>query len=142
MTEPRLRTTVWVSAQVRRCNIASIPIVVARHGDDDGGLVIVKLDRLDGTCGVVARTRNLDGNIVWRSISGGSPVSNMQAEIIIEREVGREAEIKFLPLQKGDVVETCADIEDAKKVFGFDPKTNISEGLIDFICWYRDYHKV
>ena len=99
MTEPRLRTTLWVSAQVRRCNIASIPIVVARHGDDDGGLVIVKLDRLDGTCGVVARTRNLDGNIVWRSISDGSAVSNLQAETIIEREVGFDPDLWVLVVE-------------------------------------------
>ena len=61
---------------------------------------------------------------------------------IIEREVGREADIKFMPLQKGDVVETYADIEETKNAFGFDPKTNISEGLINFIGWYRDYHEV
>jgi len=102
VTEPRLRTTLWVSAQVRRCNIASIPIVVARHGDNDAGLVIVKLDRLDETCGVVARTTNLDGNIVWRSISGGSPVSNMQAEIIIEREVGFDPDVWVLVVEDPD----------------------------------------
>ena len=72
---------------------------MARHGDDEGGLVSVKLDRLDGTCGVVARTRNLDGNIVWRSISDGSAVSNLQAETIIEREVGFDPDVWVLVVE-------------------------------------------
>ena len=60
---------------------------------------------------------------------------------IIECEIGREAIIKFLPMQKGDVAETYADIEETKKAFGFDPKIDISEGLVHFIRWYKDYHK-
>jgi UDP-glucuronate 4-epimerase len=60
---------------------------------------------------------------------------------IIEREIGRKAIIKYLPMQKGDVQETFADIEETREAFGYDPKTNISEGLVKFISWYKDFHK-
>ena len=60
---------------------------------------------------------------------------------IIENEIGREAIINFLPMQKGDVGETFADIQETREAFGFDPKTNISEGLVKFVSWYKDFHK-
>jgi UDP-glucuronate 4-epimerase len=44
-------------------------------------------------------------------------------------------------MQDGDVRETYADIEESKQAFGFDPKTNIDEGLENFVRWYRDYYK-
>ena len=99
VTEPRLRTALWVTALVRRCNIDSIPIVVARRGDNDAGLVIVKLDRLDGTYGVFARTTTPEGNMAWRSISGVSAVANLQAETIIEREVGFDPDLWVLVVE-------------------------------------------
>ena len=61
---------------------------------------------------------------------------------ILEKELGHKAEINFLPMQKGEVMETFADIENTKLVFGFDPKTNISEGVHNFILWYREFYGV
>ena len=61
---------------------------------------------------------------------------------IIENKVGNKAIINFLPMQKGDVQETYADIEETKRALGFDPKTNITEGLDMFINWYREYYKI
>ena len=40
---------------------------------------------------------------------------------IIEKELGRTAEINFKPIQPGDVTETYADITDATADFGFKP---------------------
>ena len=61
---------------------------------------------------------------------------------IIEDKVGNKAIINYLPMQDGDVRETYADIEESKQAFGFDPKTNIDEGLGKFVLWYRDYYKI
>lgn len=60
----------------------------------------------------------------------------------LENHLGKKAKISFQPLQLGDVVETIADIESTKRDFGFEPKTNIKEGLGEFVRWYRDYYQV
>jgi len=44
-----------------------------------------------------------------------------------------------MPMQKGDVIKTFANIEKAKKILNFNPKTNIEEGLENFIKWYKEY---
>ncbi|MDG2034496.1 MAG: protein CapI, partial [Rhodospirillales bacterium] len=66
----------------------------------------------------------------------------MDVVSIIEREVGRKAEINYKPIQPGDVIETYADITDSTADFGFEPKTNIAEGLPAFIRWYRGFYNV
>ena len=60
---------------------------------------------------------------------------------IIEELLGKNAEINFKPMHPGDVKETYADIDDAKKESGFSPKTIMQEGLPKFVQWYKSYYK-
>jgi UDP-glucuronate 4-epimerase len=61
---------------------------------------------------------------------------------VLERALGREAKLLLEPMQPGDVKETYADIDSARRDFGFDPKTTIEEGIPRFVAWYREYHGV
>jgi UDP-glucuronate 4-epimerase len=61
---------------------------------------------------------------------------------ILEETLGAKAEIEFLPMQPGDIRETCADIEATTRDFGFRPTTTIDEGIPRFVRWYRDYYDV
>ena len=56
MTEPRLKTDLWIRAQIRLCDTQLIPAVIARRGDSDAGQVMIKRNRMDGTFEVFART--------------------------------------------------------------------------------------
>ena len=59
---------------------------------------------------------------------------------VLEEALGRKAEIQFQPMQAGDVKESCADIDDTRRDFGFEPKTTIDDGLPLFVRWYKEYH--
>ncbi|MGF1610891.1 MAG: NAD-dependent epimerase/dehydratase family protein [Kiloniellales bacterium] len=59
---------------------------------------------------------------------------------LLEQACGREANKVFTEMQPGDVPETYADIEAARRDLGFEPATSIDEGLPRFVAWYRDYH--
>ena len=61
---------------------------------------------------------------------------------VLEKAIGRKAEIELAPMQPGDVKETFADITAISRDLGFTPKTPIEEGLTRFVAWYRDYHGV
>ena len=58
----------------------------------------------------------------------------------IEKVLGKRAEKLLLPLQPGDVVETCADIAESIRDLGFQPATRIEEGIERFVAWYRSYY--
>jgi UDP-glucuronate 4-epimerase len=60
---------------------------------------------------------------------------------ILEENLGHKAKMRFEPLQPGDVEETIADIAATQRDFGFEPKTNIKEGLAAFVTWYKGYYQ-
>jgi hypothetical protein len=45
----RLKSGLWVSAYVRRCNVEGVFAAVRRRGAEDAGAIFIKVDRLDGT---------------------------------------------------------------------------------------------
>ena len=59
---------------------------------------------------------------------------------VIERATNRKAAVEFAPMQPGDVRETFADIEDARRDLGFEPRTTIDDGVPRFVDWFRKYH--
>ena len=61
---------------------------------------------------------------------------------LLEQACGRQANKVFTEMQPGDVPETYADIEAARRDLGFEPATSIDEGLPRFVAWYREHHGV
>lgn len=45
----RLKSTIWVAAYVRRCNLEGSFAVVRRRGAEEAGAIFVKIAKLDGT---------------------------------------------------------------------------------------------
>ena len=61
---------------------------------------------------------------------------------LIEKELGKKAQKKLLPMQAGDVPDSCADVDDLMRDVGFRPETPIEVGVARFVAWYREYHQV
>lgn len=59
---------------------------------------------------------------------------------ILEEELGVKANRRNLPMQPGDVPVTAADITAIKKDYGFEPTTDLRDGLRKFVRWYRQYY--
>ena len=76
------------------------------------------------------------------NLGNSKTVELMKLIKIIEEELGINAKKNFLPLQPGDVPETYADIDKAKNMLGYNPKTSISSGVKKFIAWYREYNNI
>lgn len=60
----------------------------------------------------------------------------------LEEVLGKKAIIEQMPEQPGDVPKTYADISKAKKLFGYDPKTPLKEGLVAFRDWFVENGKI
>ena len=87
MPDTRLKTSLWISAQVRSCDVALIPAVVARRGDSDSGQVLLKRDRRNGVFEVFARTLAPDGGSAWRRAAGPGE------EALVDEYIRRESNI-------------------------------------------------
>ena len=60
---------------------------------------------------------------------------------LIETYLEKKAIKRFLPMQDGDVQETCANTELLEKWINFRPNTNIEEGIKLFSKWYLNYFR-
>ena len=58
----------------------------------------------------------------------------------LEHLLGREAVKDYVGMQPGDVYKTCANIEAARALVGYQPAIGIEEGLERFVEWYRGYY--
>ena len=76
------------------------------------------------------------------NIGNNSPVDLMRFIEIVETCLGKTASKNLLPLQPGDVPETCADVDDLMRDTGFQPATPIETGVREFVDWYKDYYRV
>ena len=56
---------------------------------------------------------------------------------LLEKELDTHATIERQPPQPGDVPQTFADISKARALLGYDPKTQIEDGLRRFVEWFR-----
>ncbi|MFZ0423174.1 MAG: NAD-dependent epimerase [Xanthobacteraceae bacterium] len=79
----------------------------------------------------------------WRiyNIGNNRSIEISHLVALLEGEFGRKAETVLLPMQPGDVAETCADIDDLARDVGFRPATAIEDGVHKFVAWYRDYYR-
>ncbi|MFA5599168.1 MAG: SDR family NAD(P)-dependent oxidoreductase [Phenylobacterium sp.] len=76
------------------------------------------------------------------NLGHGSPSGLLEFIGIIEKHTGRIAKKRFLPMQKGDVPITYADISKAKEMLDWGPKISLREGISKFIDWYKGYYSV
>lgn len=76
------------------------------------------------------------------NLGNHAPITVKHFLEVLEEICGKEAKIRSLPMQKGDVISTYADIEKASMAFGFSPSTDIKTGLTKFVSWLREYTKV
>jgi UDP-glucuronate 4-epimerase len=56
---------------------------------------------------------------------------------LLESALNRHAVIDRQPPQPGDVPQTFADVTKARRLLGYDPRTQIDEGIRRFVEWFR-----
>jgi UDP-glucuronate 4-epimerase len=76
------------------------------------------------------------------NIGNGTPVPLMEYIKAIEDAAGKKAIIEFLPMQPGDVPDTHADVRELHAYTGYHPKTQVRDGIAQFVKWYRGYYEV
>ena len=91
MTEPRVKTEIRVSAQVRRAHSAGAFATIVRRGDADAGAVAVKLYQGPGAVKLFIQSRDLDGAAIWREPFEEETAHDLEAKI--DRWLEKEAKV-------------------------------------------------
>lgn len=99
MAEPALKAGLWVSVQVRLCDLNMIPVVVRRRGDPDAGSILLRLDRLNGHSVLLSQVRDAEGRRCWMSALGAEPAPDMDIEDYIQRRVRTDPDIWLVEIE-------------------------------------------
>lgn len=102
----RLKSGLWVSAYVRRCNIAGAFAAVRRRGSEEAGAIFIKVNRLDGTADLYApasQSAFLDEQPIDRVFTPGlkaMPAPESEVEARLEREVRFDPDVWIVEIEE------------------------------------------
>ncbi|MCP5367027.1 MAG: DUF1491 family protein [Hyphomicrobiales bacterium] len=102
MPDDRLKAEVWIMAHVRRCSVEGVPAMVVRRGDDRGGTLMLKLNRLENGCRVLSQATDLDGNRGWIAAFKGEAVDEAEADAYIRRAIDRDPDLWVVEIEHRD----------------------------------------
>ena len=116
--------------------LEGVPIPVFNHGEMKRDFTYID-DIISGTRAAI------DSNYKCEIFNLGNHKSERLMDVVslIELNLGKKAEIKFLPMQPGDVSESFADIDKSVKKLDFKPLISIRRGIPLFIEWYKKFYK-
>jgi UDP-glucuronate 4-epimerase len=72
------------------------------------------------------------------NLGRGEPVLLKDFVDSLQALSGKRANLVDAPMMDADVAYTFADIEKARKLLGYDPKTSVGEGVRQFYEWYLE----
>ena len=70
------------------------------------------------------------------NVGRSDPVTVNEMIALLEARTGRRAIRRELPMQPGDVARTCADASKLRAATGFEPRTDLADGLGRFVDWF------
>lgn len=107
---------------------------IDRYGDGSTARDYTYVD--DIIQGVLAAARHTENSSFEIFNLGGSATTTLNELILlISKTVGREALIRQMPEQPGDVPRTYADVSKAHRLLGYEPRTPVALGLQKYADW-------
>ncbi len=99
---PRLAARVWIDAYLRRLALRNIPAYVIHKGDPTAGVVMVKLNTLDGKAICFQRSFDLmTGERAWVVLAEGDEAA-VDASIAKQRGFDRDLWVLEIESRDGD----------------------------------------
>ncbi|MBN1997961.1 GDP-mannose 4,6-dehydratase [candidate division KSB1 bacterium] len=87
--------------------------------------------------GILASIENCNGYHIY-NLGESKTVQLMYLLELLQKGLGKKAQLEFLPDQPGDVPVTFADVSRAKAELNYNPQIAIEEGINSFIEWFLD----
>ena len=100
----RVRSEIWVRAYLRRCEVAGVPAVVVRRGDEDAGAIFVSINCLNGTVRLYgpapAGLESSRSDRRWIACLGEVPVQAAEADRYLTRETNIDPDIWIIEIEE------------------------------------------
>ena len=102
----RLKSGIWVSAYLRRCNVEVVFAAVRRRGAEEAGAIFVKVSHLDGTASLFGPAPQSvfddarPADRFFTAVLGGvSPVPDADVEARLNREICYDPDVWIVEIE-------------------------------------------
>ena len=117
------RFTQWISE--------GRPVWVNGDGEQSRGFTYLD----DIARGTIIGLRRLGYEII--NLGGHEVIKINELIRLLERTIGREADVHFLPRHPADMSTNWASVEHAGRLMGWEPATSLEEGVSRMVAWYQ-----
>ena len=93
-------------------------------------------DIVDGVVSVIEKEDIVDGEII--NIGTEAEHTTQEGIEAVEQVLGRKIEMNVIPKRAGDQLRTKANIDKARKLLGYNPKTTLLESVKFQVEWFKD----
>ncbi len=97
--QSRLPVHIWVDAHLRPLNDKGVFYYIHQRGELNSGIVLLKLNGLEGQCRVLIQQRNLDGKMGWMDAIGKERVEEVAADQYIQRAINRDPDLWVIEIE-------------------------------------------
>jgi hypothetical protein len=97
--EPRLPVHLWIDAQLKPLNDRGVFYTVPQRGERNSGVILLKLDGLEGPCRLLIQQRDLDGKMGWMNALDKESVDVAEADAYIAREISRDPDLWVIEIE-------------------------------------------
>lgn len=95
----RLKTSLWVDAQVRTNFAADRPTFVVAKGDAERGGVLLKINQFSKGLLLYEQTLDFDGNKMWRTLGSFEEAAERDADALIMKKRGYDPDLWVLEIE-------------------------------------------
>lgn len=107
------------------------PITIYGVGNQTRDFTYIS-DIVNGT--ILTVENNISGGIF--NLGSGKRVSVNELVRILQEAVGKNAKTIYVERQAGDVSDTWANIEKARRILGYNPVIDVKSGVRKFVTWF------
>ena len=94
----RLKSSIWIQAQIRICSISNLSAYVMKRGDPDAGAIFLHLNKLNGNNLVYNQIRAISGQIAWSQSGNGTTLDDREAHDYLEKQKKYDPDLWILEI--------------------------------------------
>ncbi len=113
--------------------LAGEPLIVYGDGSQTRDFVFVE-DLARG----IAQAVVVGGTGTVAHLGSGTETTVLEVAREISHRLGGEVPVEYRPIRASDVTRSVSDISLARKLFGFEPRVSLAEGLDRTVAWFRE----
>ena len=104
MPDDRIQTALWVDAQLRPLNGKGIFYYIYNKGEQNSGIVLLKLNGMQGQCRLLIQQRDFETDKMgWVPALAEETVDESEADAYIQRAVSRDPDLWVIEIEDQDM---------------------------------------